>query len=90
MKRVVFVGPHAALAAALRRGATYVGDPPDGAVAEAIDELDLPRVGRVDAPATGDEVVDTAAWDLPEPVGLCLEEVRELRSAIELRLSRPR
>jgi hypothetical protein len=32
-------------------------------------------------------VVDTAAWNLPDPVGLCLEEVRELRAVIEQRVS---
>jgi protein-tyrosine-phosphatase len=26
-------------------------------------------------------------WNLPDPVGLCLEEVRELRAAIELRVA---
>jgi hypothetical protein len=89
MTRVVFVGPHAALAAALG-AAAYAGPPPEGAVAEAIEELDLPPARRVDAPAAGDEIVDTGAWSLPEPVGLCLEEVRELRSVIEARVSRPR
>ncbi|MFZ0343363.1 MAG: hypothetical protein WAL31_13650 [Gaiellaceae bacterium] len=32
----------------------------------------------------GKEYVD---WDLPDPVGLCLEEVRELRAVIEQRVS---
>jgi arsenate reductase len=32
----------------------------------------------------GKEYVD---WNLPDPVGLCLEEVRELRSVIEQRVS---
>jgi protein-tyrosine-phosphatase len=32
----------------------------------------------------GKEYVD---WNLPDPAGLCLEEVRELRSAIEQRVS---
>ncbi len=27
-------------------------------------------------------------WDLPDPVGLCLEEVRELRADIERRVAR--
>jgi arsenate reductase len=35
----------------------------------------------------GKEYVD---WDLPDPVGMCLEEVRELRSVIEERVSRLR
>lgn len=89
MTRVVFTGPHAALAAALGAGA-YAGPAPEGAVAEAIEELDLPPALRVDRPGAGDEVVDTGAWNLAEPVGLCLEEVRELRAAIEERVSRLR
>jgi len=32
----------------------------------------------------GTEYVD---WNLPDPAGLCLEEVRELRAAIEQRVS---
>ncbi|HKC77740.1 MAG TPA: hypothetical protein VKB70_05060, partial [Gaiellaceae bacterium] len=32
----------------------------------------------------GREYVD---WNLPDPAGLCLEEVRELRSVIEQRVS---
>ena len=87
MSRVVFTGPHAALAAALGAGA-YTGPAPEGAVAEAIEELDLPPALRVDRLAAEDEIVDTAAWNLPEPVGLCLEEVRELCSVIEERVSR--
>lgn len=82
----VFVGVHGALAAALG-GGTFVGVEPEGAVAEAIDELAVPLPPRVDAPAPGDRVVDTDAWGLPEPVGLCLEEVRELRAVIEQRVS---
>ncbi|HZC75734.1 MAG TPA: hypothetical protein VE220_07145 [Gaiellaceae bacterium] len=85
MTRLVFVGPHAALAAALRPGAAFTGAAPEGAVAEAIDEIDAPPP-RPAAPAAGDAVVDTAAWGLPEPVGMCLEEVRELRAVIEMRV----
>lgn len=33
---------------------------------------------------------DYVDWNLPEPVGMCLEEVRELRAAIEQRVSRLR
>jgi len=88
MARIVFVGPHAALAAALRPGAAFAGAVPEGAVAEAIEELDVPPPPRVEAPAVSDEVVDTGAWGLPEPVGLCLEEVRELVGAIRLRSAR--
>jgi protein-tyrosine-phosphatase len=32
----------------------------------------------------GKEYVD---WNFPDPVGMCLEEVRELRSAIELKVA---
>ncbi len=32
----------------------------------------------------GKEYVD---WNLPDPAGLCLEEVRELRAAIELKVA---
>jgi arsenate reductase len=35
----------------------------------------------------GKEYVD---WDLPDPVGMCLEEVRELRAVVEERVSRLR
>ena len=86
MTRVVFVGAHGALAAALRGGA-FAGPAPHEAVAEAIDELDVPFPARIDAPAQDDAVVDTDAWNLPDPVGLCLEEVRELRSVIEARVA---
>lgn len=86
MTRVVFVGSQAALAAALGNGA-FAGPEPEEAVAEAIEELDVPSPRHVDAPAPGDVVVDTDDWGLPEPVGLCLEEVRELRAVIEQRVS---
>jgi hypothetical protein len=90
MTPVVFLGPHAALAAALRGGA-FAGPTPPEPIREAIEEADLPFPSRVDAPASGDVVVDTAEWSLPDPVGLCLEEVRELRTVIEQRvLSLPR
>ena len=81
--RIVFTGPHAALAAAVRAGSAYAGAAPEGAVAEAIEELDEPAPPRVAAPDKGDQVVDTGGWNLPAPVGLCLEEVRELRAVIE-------
>ena len=53
---------------------------------EAIEELDIPFPPRIDSPASGDVVVDTDGWNLPDPAGLCLEEVRELRSVIEERV----
>ena len=86
MSRVVFVGAHGALAAALR-GDAFAGEVPEEAVAEAIEELDVPFPHRVDAPSANDIVVDTDAWNLPDPVGLCLEEVRELRAVVEQRVA---
>jgi hypothetical protein len=86
MSGVVFVGAHGALAAALRGGA-YVGAVPEEAVVEAIEELDVPFPHRVEAASSSDVVVDTDAWGLPDPVGLCLEEVRELRAVIEDRVA---
>jgi hypothetical protein len=86
MTRLVFVGGQAALAAALGGGA-FAGPEPEEAVVEAIEELDVPFPRHVGAPAPGDVVVDTDAWGFPEPVGLCLEEVRELLAVIEQRVS---
>ena len=86
MTSVLFVGGHGALAAALRGGA-FAGPVPAEAVIEAIEELDVPFPRRVDAVAEGDVVVDTDDWNLPDPAGLCLEEVRELRAVIEARLA---
>ena len=86
MTRVVFVGRHGALAAALAQGA-FAGEQPEEAVVEAIDELAVPFPSHVDEPAPGDAVVDTDAWGLAPPVGLCLEEVREVRAVIEQRVS---
>jgi len=83
---VVFVGAHGALAAALR-GDVFAGPAPAEAVVEAIEELGVPFPRRVAVPAPDDPVVDTDAWNLPDPVGLCLEEVRELRSVIESRVA---
>jgi hypothetical protein len=86
MTRVVFVGAHGALAAAVNGGA-FAGEAPRQAVAEAIEELDVSFPPRVGAPTDADVVVDTDEWNLPDPAGLCLEEVRELRSVIEQRVS---
>lgn len=81
-----FVGVHAAAAAALSGdGASFDGPAPPEAVAEALEEA-----GVAPAPRTAtarDTVVDTDVWGLPEPVGLCLEEARELCAAIRLRLA---
>jgi len=86
MTRLLFVGRHAGLAAALGGGA-FTGPTPQEAVVEAIEELDIPFPPRTESPAPGDVVVDTDAWNLPDPAGLCLEEVRELRAVIEQRVS---
>jgi hypothetical protein len=86
MTRVLFVGRHAALAAAVGGGA-FAGPPPQEAVVEAIEELDVPFPPRSEEPAAGGRVVDTDVWNLPDPAGLCLEEVRELRAVIENRLA---
>lgn len=86
MTRVLFVGGHGALAAAVHGGA-FAGTRPEEAVVEAIEELDVPLPPRVDSPSPGDIVVDTDLWGLPEPAGLCLEEVRELRAVIEERVA---
>jgi hypothetical protein len=86
MTQVVFVGAHGALAASLAGGA-FVGTVPEEAVVEAIEELELPFPPRLTGPAPGDVVVDTDAWKLPGPVGLCLEEVRELRAVIGQRVA---
>jgi hypothetical protein len=84
--RTVFVGSQAVLAAAVGNGA-FAGPEPEEAVLEAIEELEVPVPQHVDAPLPGDRVVDTDEWGLPQPVGLCLEEVRELVAVIELRVS---
>ena len=86
MTRVVFVGAQAALAASLGHG-VFVGPEPEEAVVETIEELDVPFPRRIVAAVPGDFVVDTDAWELPEPVGLCLEEVRELCAVVEQRVS---
>ena len=86
MSRILFVGEHAALAAALG-GGSFAGPAPQEAVVEAIEELDVPFPPRAEPTAAGDVVVDTDTWGLPDPVGLCLEEVRELRAVIEQRVA---
>ena len=91
MTRVLFVGPHAAAAAALcartGRTATFAGPTAPDAVVEALEEAGVPPALRAEQDATADLVVDTNAWNLPEPVGLCLEEARELREVIDARVS---
>jgi hypothetical protein len=86
MTRVVFVGGHAALAAAFT-GEAFAGPIPREAIVGAIEELDVPFPPRVESPGPADLVVDTDSWNLPDPAGLCLEEVRELCAVIEQRVS---
>lgn len=64
-----------------------VGPLPEQALVEVIEELDVPFPPCIDSPAEDDVVVDTDAWNLPDPAGLCLEEVRELRAVIDQRVS---
>lgn len=90
MARVLFTGAHAAAAAALyaRAGGTAVFDgpaPPD-AVVEALEEVDVPPAPHAGGDSA-DVVVDTSEWGLPEPVGLCLEEARELREVLDARVA---
>jgi hypothetical protein len=84
MTRILFVGAHAAAAAAFVPGAGYDGPEPPDAILDALDEA---GVGVPPRATGGDVVVDTDAWNLPEPVGLCLEEARELRTEIERRVA---
>ena len=85
MTRVCFLGSHGAAAAALRGDARFDGPEPPEAVAEALEELGAPAPRRT-AGADGELVVDTDAWGLPEPVGLCLEEARELVASLRRRI----
>ena len=63
------------------------------AVVEALEEIGVDVSGRRPRAVTladldwADLVVDTREWGLPEPVGLCLEEVRELRAEVERRVA---
>jgi len=63
------------------------------AVVEALEEIGVDtsrRRPRELTPADlewADVVVDVGEWGLSEPVGLCLEEVRELRAEIERRVA---
>jgi hypothetical protein len=90
MTRLLFVGPHAAAAAALcvraGRDAAFSGQAPPDAVVEALEEAGVSPAARADHAPT-DVVVDTGEWGLPEPVGLCLEEARELRDVIDARVA---
>jgi hypothetical protein len=88
MTRVLFVGAHAAAAAALVAGSGYAGPEPADAVAEALEEAGVDHRGRERPLDWAEVVVDTDAWRLAEPAGLCLEEARELVAAIAARATR--
>ena len=79
---------HEAVVKALREvGIDVSGRRPKALVQEDVEWADLVvTMGCGDACPVlpGKEYVD---WNLPDPAGLCLEEVRELRSVIELRVS---
>jgi arsenate reductase len=63
------------------------------AVVEALEEIGVDTSGRRPRKLTdadlewADVVVDVDEWGLAEPVGLCLEAVRELRTVIERRVA---
>jgi arsenate reductase (thioredoxin) len=63
------------------------------AVIEALEEVGVDTSARRPRRLTpgdiawADLVVDVDEWGLAEPVGLCLEEARELRAVIELRVA---
>jgi arsenate reductase (thioredoxin) len=63
------------------------------AVVEALEEIGVDTSGLRPRRLTpedldwADLVVDVDEWGLAEPVGLCLEEVRELRADIERRVA---
>jgi hypothetical protein len=84
MTRVLFRGVHGAAAAALQRGASFDGPEPPEAVLEALEEAGAVVPGRG---TTADLVVDTDDWGLPEPVGLCVEEARELVTTLRRRIA---
>jgi arsenate reductase (thioredoxin) len=75
-----------------RSGGERPADDLHEAVIEALEEIGVDVSGRRPRALTQDDVdwadlvVDTRQWGLPEPVGLCLEEVRELRADIERRV----
>ena len=63
------------------------------AVVEALEEIGVdvsrrkPRALTQDDLDWADLVVDTGEWGLADPVGLCLEEVRELRAEVARRVA---
>ena len=63
------------------------------AVVEALEEIGVDVSGRRPRPLEredlewADLVVDVRDWNVAEPVGLCLDEVRELRADIERRVA---
>jgi arsenate reductase len=80
---------HEAVVEALEEvGIDVAGRTPRGLAREDVEWADLVvTMGCGDACPVplGKEYVD---WNLPDPVGLCLEEVRELRAVIQDRVAR--
>ena len=76
-----------------RSAGTQPADELHEAVVEALEEIGVDVSGRKPRALTdadldwADLVVDIRDWNLAEPVGLCLEEVRELRADIERRVA---
>jgi len=76
-----------------RSAGTEPADEVPEAVVEALEEVGVDMSGRQPQRLTQDDldwadlVVDTREWGLAEPVGLCLEEVRELRADVERRVA---
>ena len=79
---------HEAVVEALEEvGVDVSGRKPKGLTREDVEWADLVVTmgcGDVCPVLPGKEYVD---WNLPDPAGLCLEEVRELRAVIEDRVS---
>jgi arsenate reductase len=84
--------PSAELHEAVVEALQEVGIDVSGRVPRALEQSDVEWADLVVTMGCGDacpvlpgkEYVD---WNLPDPAGLCLEEVRELRTVIEQRVS---
>ena len=76
-----------------RSAGTQPADELHEAVVEALEEIGVDASRRKPRALTQDDldwaelVVDTGDWNVAEPVGMCLEEVRELRADIERRVA---
>ena len=76
-----------------RSAGTQPADELHEAVDEALEEIGVDVSGRKPRALTQDDldwaelVVDIRDWNVAEPVGMCLEEVRELRADLERRVA---